>query len=188
MIITISREHGSSGKRIGQLVAERLGVSCYYKEMVAIAAKESGLAKEFISDINSNENAVMRELYLSTNVIQQAVSAQDRAIKAIADAGSCVIVGRAADYVLRDYDRVLRVFIHAPKEYRMKRIMEMYGDTPEEAEASIKRSDEARASYYKNVSGAYWGNPHNYDLCIDSSVGCETCAELICAYVRQQQV
>ena len=97
VIVTIAREHGTAGKRVGQLVAERLGIPCYYKEMTALAAQESGLAREFISGINSDENAVMRELYLSTSAVQQAVIAQDKAINRIADMGSCVIVGRAAD-------------------------------------------------------------------------------------------
>lgn len=185
-IIAISREHGTAGKYIGQLVAHKMGIPCYYKEMVAVAAKESGLAKEFISEINSNENAVMKDLYLSTSVIQQAVIAQDKAIKMIADAGSCVLIGRAADYVLRDYENVVRIFIHAPKEYRMKKVMEMYGDTNAEAAESIKRSDNARSSYYKNISGMNWGDPHNYDLCLDSSIGAEACAEIICAYLRNR--
>lgn len=99
-IITIAREHGSAGKRIGQLVAQRLNIPCYYKELVAVAAQESGLAQEFISGINSDENAVMRELYLSTDPVKRAIAAQDTAIRKIADAGSCVLIGRSADYVL----------------------------------------------------------------------------------------
>ena len=129
VIVTIAREHGSAGKRIGQLVAEKLGVPCYYKELTALAAQESGLAKEFISGLNADENAVMRELYLSTSAVQQAITAQEKAIQMIADQGSCVIVGRAADYVLRGRENIVRVFIHAPKEYRVKKVMEMYGDT-----------------------------------------------------------
>lgn len=111
VIVTISREHGSAGKRIGQLVAQKMGIPCYYKEMVAIAAQESGLAEEFISNLNADENAAMRELYLSTDVVQKAIIAQDKAIKKIANKGSCVIIGRAADYVLRDVKDVVRVFI-----------------------------------------------------------------------------
>ena len=183
VIVTIAREHGSAGKRVGQLVAEKLGVPCYYKEMTALAAQESGLAREFISGINSDENAVMRDLYLSTNVVQQAIAAQDKAINMIADAGSCVIVGRAADYVLRNRDNVVRVFIHAPKEYRVKKVMEMYGDSEAEGKKSIARSDAARGAYYKNISGRDWGDPHQYELSVDSSIGPEKTAELICAYV-----
>jgi len=96
VIITIAREHGSAGKYIGQLVAQKLGIPCYDKELTALAAQESGLAKEFISGINSDENAVMRELYLSTSAVYQAVIAQEKAINMIADRGSCVIVGRTA--------------------------------------------------------------------------------------------
>ncbi len=131
IIVTISREHGTAGKRIGQLLAEKMGVPCYYKEMVAIAAQESGLAEEFISNINSDKNAVMRELYMSSNAVQEAITAQDRAIKKIAEEGSCVIIGRAADYVLREYDNVIRIFIYAPEQYRVRKVMEMYGDTKE---------------------------------------------------------
>ena len=186
VIITIAREHGTAGKQIGKIVAKKLGIPFYYKEMTALAAQESGLDKEFISDINANSPSILHDLYLSTSVIQQAVVAQDRIIKRIADNGICVIVGRAADYVLRDYADVARIFIYAPKDYRISKVMEMYGDSPTEANASIKRSDEARAAYYKNISGFTWGDTHNYDLCIDSSVGVEKCADVICGYIQRK--
>ena len=184
-VITIAREHVSAGKRIGQMAAEKLGIPCYYKELVALAAQESGLAQEFISGINSDENAVMRELYLTADPVKRAVAAQEKAIRHIADAGSCVIIGRSADYVLRGYQNVVRIFIYAPKSYREKKIMEMYGDSPEAAKKSIARSDAARSAYYKSVSGQEWGNPHGYELCIDASVGEEAAADLICSYIRQ---
>ena len=184
-IITIAREHGSAGKRIGQLVARRLNIPCYYKELVAIAAQESGLAREFISGINSDENAVMRELYLTTDPVKCAIAAQEKAIRKIADAGSCVLIGRSADYVLRGYKDVVRIFIHAPKHYREEKIMEMYGDSPEAAKKSIARSDAARAAYYKSVSGQEWGDPHSYELCIDASIGEDAAANLICDYINR---
>lgn len=90
----------------------------------------------------------MKELYLSTKIAQQAIVAQDKIIKRIADSGSCVIVGRAANHVLREYQNVVRVFIRAPKDYRVKKVMEMYGDTQEEARKNIAHSDAARANYY----------------------------------------
>lgn len=187
VIITIAREHGTAGKRIGQLVAQRLNIPCYYKEMVAIAAKESGLAQEFISGINSDENAVMRELYLTTDPVQRAIAAQEQAIRQIADAGACVLIGRSADYVLRNYQNVVRIFIYAPKEYRRKKVSEMYGDSPEKAHKSITRSDTARAAYYKSVSGKVWGDPHGYELCIDASVGENAAADVICSYISKVQ-
>ncbi|MCM1026599.1 MAG: cytidylate kinase family protein [Roseburia sp.] len=184
VIVTIAWEHGSAGKQIGQLVAQKLNIPCYYKEMTALAAQESGLTREFISGINSDENAVMRELYLSTSVVQQAVAAQEKAINMIADQGSCVIVGRAADYVLRNRENIVRIFIHAPKDYRVRKVMEMYGDTEQEGRRSIARSDAARGAYYKSISGQDWGDPHQYELSVDSSVGAERTAELIYGYVR----
>ena len=184
-VITIAREHGSAGKRIGQIVAEKLDIPCYYKELVAVAAQESGLAQEFISGINSDENAVMRELYLTADPVKRAVAAQEKAICHIADAGSCVIIGRSADYVLRGYPNVVRIFIYAPKKKKKKKIMEMYGDSPEAAKKSITRSDAARSAYYKSISGQEWGNPHGYELCIDASVGEEAAADMICSYIRR---
>lgn len=184
VIITIAREHGSSGKYIGGLVAEKLGIPFYYKEMTALAAKESGLATEFIAEININSPTVLHSLYLSTDVIQRAVVAQDRVIKRIAEAGSCVIVGRAADYVLKDHEDLFRVFIYAPKEYRIKRIMEVYGDSYDAAKKHVRHSDEARASYYKKISGLEWGDRKNYDLIVNSSIGLEESAELICSHIR----
>ena len=166
-------------------MAQKLGIPCYYKEMTALAAQESGLAKEFISGINSDENAVMRELYLSTSAVRQAVLAQDKAINMIADMGACVIIGRAADYVLRNRENVVRIFIHAPKDYRVKKVMEMYGDTEQDGRKSITRSDSARGAYYKSISGHTWGDPHQYELSVDSSIGPEKTAELICDYINR---
>ena len=183
VIITIAREHGSAGKYIGQLVAEKLNIPYYYKEMTALAAQESGLAAEFVSEINANSSRALYEIYLSTDVIQLAILAQESIIRKIADSGSCVIVGRSADYVLRDYNDVVTIFIHAPKEYRVKKVMEMYGDTEQEATKNIKKSDAARAAYYKSISGLEWGNARNYDLCINSSIGTEKTADAICAFV-----
>lgn len=185
VIITIAREHGSAGKQIGKLVAQKLNIPFYYKEMTALAAQESGLDKEFISQLNSNAPSVMHDLYLSTNVVQCAIAAQEKIIRKIADNGSCVIVGRAADHVLRDYDKVLRVFIHAPQSYRVNTVMEMYGDTPDEAVANLKKSDDARAAYYHSISGETWGAPHLYDLSIDASMGREACADVICELARR---
>ncbi|HBF5909553.1 cytidylate kinase family protein [Clostridioides difficile] len=186
-IVTIAREHGSSGKQIGKIIAEKLNIPFYYKEVTALAAQESGLDKEFISDINRNSPKHLHELYLSTNVIQQAVVAQDQIIKKIAENGSCVIVGRAADYVLNGHADMIRIFIYASKEYKISRIMEIYGDSSEEAENNIRRADEARATYYKNISGNQWGQHSNYDLLINSSIGIEKTANIILQYIASKQ-
>lgn len=185
VIITIAREHGSSGKQIGKIVAETLGIPFYYKEMIALAAHESGLDKAFISDIHKNAPDVLRELYLSSHVIRYAIKAQNDIIRRIEDRGSCVIVGRAADHVLKDYDNLVRVFIRAPKQYRIKKVMEVYKDSPREAKRNIRRSDKARASYYRHISGKLWGKPDNYELTIDSSCGTEKSADQIIQYLHQ---
>lgn len=184
VIITIAREHGSSGKQIGKLVAEKLNIPFYYKEMTALAAQESGLAQEFISDINKNSPEYLHDLYLSTKVVQDAIAAQHKVIHKIAESGSCVIVGRSADYVLRDVPNVVRIFVYAPEEYRIGRVMEIYGDTREEAVKNIRRSDEARGAYYRNISGHEWGERTQYDLLVDSSIGLEKTAELIMQFVE----
>ena len=187
MIITIAREHGSSGKQIGKLVAEKLGIPFYYKEMIALAAHESGLDQEFISDIHKNAPDMLYDLYASTQVVQLAISAQDKIIRKIADQGSCVIVGRSADYVLKDYENVVRIFIGAPKEYRIRRVMEVYGDTKKEAERNIRRSDKARGAYYRHISGRKWGEKDNYELVIDSSSGIRETADMILEYVSRSK-
>ena len=184
VIITIAREHGSSGKQIGKLVAERLNIPFYYKEMTVLAAQESGLDKEFVSNINENSPSILHELYLSTKVVQHAIVAQAKVIRKIAEYGSCVIVGRAADYVLKDNKDVVRIFIYAPEEYRIQRIMEVYGDTREEAMNFIKKSNDARAAYYHNISGHTWGDRKHYDLLIDASCGLEETANIIIQYVN----
>lgn len=186
VIITIERQHGSRGKQIGKMVAEQLGIPFYYKEMTALAAEQSGLDKDFVSDINQNAPAGLSQMYLSTNVVQQAVIAQEKMIQQIADHGTCVIVGRAADYVLREYDNVVRVFLYAPKDVRVKNVMEMYQDTSEQAKVNVARSDEARASYYRNISGREWRDATNYDLCLDTSMGKEMTAKIILEFISNR--
>lgn len=186
-IITIAREHGSKGKEIGRCLAKRLNIPFYYKEMTALAAKESGLAEEFVSKINENTSRTFHELYLSSEVIQQAVIAQEKIISKIAEKGSCVIVGRAADYVLRNNSSLKSIFLYAPNDYRIKNIMEMYGDTKDEALAHLIRSDEARSSYYENITGRKWRDSINYNLCVDTSIGVENTVNLIEVYLNNFQ-
>ena len=155
--------------------------------MMALAAQESGLHKEFIEEININSPALFHGLYLSTEAVQRAVVAQEKVIKRIAENGSCVIVGRAADYVLQEREELLRVFVYAPEEFRIERIMQTYGDTRSDAIKNIKRSDEARALYYEKISGKVWGDRQNYDLIVNSAMGLEESAEIICQRVLAYQ-
>lgn len=187
VIITIARQHGSQGKYIGKLVANKLNIPYYYKEMTIIAAKESGLDKDFVSDLHLNSPTAMNDMYLSSSPVQFAIQAQDKVIKEISNQGSCVIVGRAADYILKDNKNVVRVFIYAPKEYRISNIMEMYKDSRQDAVKNIDKSDKTRSNYYKTISGLEWGNKENYDICINSSVGKEETADIICDYINRRK-
>lgn len=184
VIITIAREHGSQGKYIGKLVAEKLSIPYYYKEMTALAAKESGLDKEFISKINESSDP-LHSLYLSSTPVKYAIEAQDKIIKKIASNGSCVIVGRAADYVLRENNNLVKIFIYAPKDYRISNVMKMYNDSKSEARKNVEKSDKARSEYYKIISSQDWKDISNYDFAIDSSIGVEKCADIICEYIKK---
>lgn len=179
---------------IALAVGTGVGVNTYMarkyaqeRPMDAEAAAGCGLDREFISDINANSPKILHDLYLSTHVVQQAVAAQDRIIRRIAENGSCVIVGRSADYVLRDHPDLFRVFVYAPKDFRIKRLGEVYGDDPETAEKNIRRSDGARAAYYRNISGRVWGERENYDLMISSEIGIESSADIICKYAAAKE-
>jgi len=184
VIITIAREHGSAGKYIGSLVAKELNIPYYYKEMTALAAKESGLDQEFISKINDSSE-ILHDLYMSSSPVKYAILAQEKIIKKIAMEGSCVIIGRASDYVLRDNDNLLRIFIYANKEYKINKLNEMYGDDRKKAIKNMHKSDKNRSSYYKIISGNTWGDYKNYDLMIDSSVGVQKTASIIVDYVNK---
>ena len=186
-VITIAREHGTCGKQIAELVAQKLGVPFYCKELTAMVAQESGLAQECLSGDYDDSTEQLHRLYLSTQVGQQGILAQDRVLKKIADQGACVIVGRAAGHVLHSYPNVVRVFLYGPQELRIRNIQRMYGDTPEEARAHMLRSDESRAGYYRNVTGSEWRDPGNYDFCLDVSIGKEAAADLIAAYIQRME-
>lgn len=182
IIITIAREHGSCGKEIGKLVAQKLEIPFYYKEMIELASYESGIDKDFISDIHKNSPQIFQEFYLNTKAISLALDAQKKIIRKIADYGSCVIVGRAADSILKDYKNVVQIFIHSPKKYRIKQIMNNYNETYLEARKNIRRCDKARSAYYKHISGKRWGDGNNYKLVLDSSIGIEKTVDVIVNY------
>ena len=185
-IVTIAREHGTCGKQIGEQVAEKLGIPFYCKELTAIVAKESGLAEEFIPQ-NEESPEMLHKLYLSTRVAQQGVIAQEQVLRKIADEGACVIVGRAANHVLRNYPNIIRVFLYAPEQLRIRNIQEMYGDSLNDAYLHMHRSDKSRSLYYRNISGKEWKDFSNYDLCFDVSIGKEKISDMIIYYIRKAE-
>lgn len=150
----------------------------------ALKLGASSFITQITLDLNVNSPTLLKDLYLSSTPVQNAIVAQNKIIRKIADNGSCVIVGRAADFVLKDYENLVRIFIFAPEEYKVSRIMQVYGDNKDDAIKNVKRSDSARASYYKNISDKDWGNIHNYDLALDSSIGIEESVKIIYDYIK----
>lgn len=186
-IITISREFGSGGRTIGKAVAEKLGIPCYDKDLIEKIAEETGYAQEFIADEgehapNSNSLAYMfigRGLDGLSNADKIWI-AQKKVIEKLAEKGPCVIVGRCADYVLRERKDCLNVFVYADKKFRAERIVKQYGESGVEPEKRLADKDKKRKLNYKYFTEQEWGKRQNYHLSIDSGfLGIEKAAALI---------
>lgn len=191
-IITISREFGSGGRTIGKLVTERLGYQFYDRELVNKVAERSGFSPEFIEESGEYASARSSLLFAMATAGQYSADGlsmhdrlyieQTRFIEELAEQGRCVIVGRCADYILREHKDCLHVFIHADMKSRAKRIVERYGEKDKSPEKRLAEKDQKRRVYYKNYTGRNWGQAQNYDLCLNSGVlGEEVCVELIVA-------
>lgn len=196
IVITIGRQFGSGGREVGRLVAEKLGISFYDKELISVAAKESGLCEQiFETHDEKPTSSFLYSLVMDTYSLgfggsgynmdvpvgQKVFLAQFDAIKKIAEKESCVIVGRCADYALEDCRNVFHVFIHAERQDRINRVMKR-DDIKRESDAwdTIVKSDKRRANYYNYYSSKKWGEAKTYDLCINSTLlGIENCAEVI---------
>lgn len=193
-IITIGRQFGSGGREIGYMVADKLGIKLYDKEMLQRAARDSGICEElFESHDEKPSNSFLYSLVMDTYSMGYSGStyndmpinhkiflAQFDAIKKIADEGSCILVGRCADYALEGYPNLLSVFIHADLDARIKRIAKKYDLTDAKAKDLIIKTNKKRASYYNYYTDKRWGDADSYDVCLDSSVlGLEGTAEAI---------
>ena len=186
-IVTISREFGSGGRTIGKEVAAKLGIPCYDSELIEKIAAESGLAKEYIE--KHGEYAASDSLYGNAvagrgrdgqSVSDKMWLAQKKVITDLAKTESCVIVGRCADYILRDIADCLTVFIHASDEQRAERIVSVYGQREESAVQRLHDKDKKRKAYYELYTGAHWGQADNYELCLDSGkIGMARCVHMI---------
>ena len=189
-IITISRQFGSGGHSIAQAVAERLGIAFYDNNLITEVAKQSGLSEEFIrenEEYASHSSSFLYQLAMSTagtygypSVYQKLYEAQTQVIEEIANKESCVIVGRCADYILKDREDCLHIFIHADNEHRSKHILEKYGPTEKTTAQRIKDKDNKRRNYYRFHTDREWGVAANYHLALDSgALGEKLCVELI---------
>lgn len=199
-IITIGREFGSAGHEIGEMLAKRLGIPCYDKELLKRAAQESGLCTEVFENHDEKPtssflyNLVMdtysfgysQSTYVDMPISHKVFLAQFDAIKKIASEGPCVIIGRCADYALSDFDNCLHIFIHAELEDRIKRVMSKYDDLNyDKAKDLIQKKDKQRANYYNYFSSKKWGVAESYNLSVDSSVlGEEGTVELLLQFIN----
>lgn len=196
-VITIARGYGSGGKTIGKMLAERLGIAYYSHELIRMASDESGIHERLFGQADER---VRSGLFKQSGVYKGELLSpesddfvsddnlfnyQAKVIRELAEKESCVIVGRCADYVLKDRANVVRVFVHAPLESCISTVTEMYGMTRREAEKEILAIDKRRSSYYKHYTGREWNNAENYDLCLNSAeLGFERCVEIVEAYLN----
>ena len=182
-VITIGREFGSGGHEIGMKLAEKLGIKCYDKELLQVAAKESGLCEElFASQDEKPTNSFLYSLVMDTYSFGYSSAgftdmpmnhkiflAQFEAIKKLASEGPCVMVGRCADYALADNPDCFSVFVHANLDWRINRIAQKYNKNAKEAKDMINKTDKSRSSYYNYYTNKKWGSADSYNLCLDSS-------------------
>ena len=189
-VVTIAREYGSGGRLIGRHLADLMNIDFYDKNIIAMTAEKSGLSEEFLS---SHEQKKKRFGFLSNAIINskslplsdQVYLAQSMVIQEAAEKGSCVIVGRCADYILRDHPCCVRVFIHAPLEEKIKRIRGEYKDNVADPAAFAAKMDKERAAHYNYMTLNKWDDVHNYDLVINSSVGIDEAARLIKFFIEE---
>ena len=193
-IVTISRQYGSGGRYIGENLAKAMGVPCYDEKLIDMVAKESGFAQSFVAEKGERMTGsllfnIASSLSFANNVFStnNGVTLQDeiyftqnRIIKELADKGPCVIVGRCADYILRDREDCLKVFLYADEETKENRIQEIYGEAGLKLKNRVKDMDVRRGLNYKYFTGQDWGKAQNYDLALNrGSLGIEKCVQLI---------
>lgn len=203
LVITIGRQCGSGGKRIGETVAERLGVKCYDKELLTLAAKHSGLCEELFEThdekptssflyslvMDTYSMGYSNSAYMDMPLNHKIFLAQFDTIKKLADEESCVIVGRCADYALADYPHVASIFITGNDDDRIEYLKQLYKVDTAKAKDIMVKTDKKRASYYNYYSSKKWGDSRSYDLCINSSsVGIDGAVEMILELARVKSI
>lgn len=199
-VITIAREYGSGGKTIGKMLAEELGIHYYDKELIRKASDESGISEAMFAKLD--EQLGRKPLFKLSGTYtgevlppesseftsaQNLFNYQAKVIRDLAETESCVIVGRCADFILRDRSNVLSLYVHGPFDYCVEKTMERHAGTmnAEEAAKFIRKVDKQRAAYYKYFTGRNWKDADNYDLCINSSIlGWDKCVSLVKAYLE----
>ena len=195
-IITISRQFGSGGRTVGHLIAEKLGIPFYDKELVEQIALESGFAPKFVEENGEHApgKSALSYAFTSTGIpgVMNGLSTADflwsiqcSTILQLADKGPCVIVGRNADYILKDRKDVLHIFVHADMDFRADRIVRLYGESEKSPVARLQQKDKRRSVNYQHYTGREWGQAQNYDLCLNSgTLGIDECVKIIVDMVK----
>lgn len=199
-VITIGRQYGSGGREIGKKVSEILGIGYYDDELISLAAKSSGMNSDTLSDVDEKAtNSLLYTLAIGGSLFggnaalayempinDKLYIAQSDVIKDLAKKEACVIIGRCADYVLKDYPSVINLFIYAELDKRAHRVAQRREISEAKAKDIIIKTDKQRANYYNYYTSRKWGRIENYDLCIDSGrIGCDKAAEVIAEYVNR---
>ncbi|RKM57923.1 cytidylate kinase-like family protein [Butyrivibrio sp. CB08] len=199
IVITIARQYGSGGRTVGEMLAKDLGIHYYNNELIRLASEESGISESLFLE---NDERMRNSLFFKVPVKvyngeiigpeskeftseDNLFAFQARAIRKLAETTSGVVVGRAADFVLRDYDNVLSVFVHAPHDFLVEQAAKVKSLPKDELEKFMAKEDKYRAAYYEHHTGQKWTDAMNYDLCLDSSkLGFEKCVEAIKAHCK----
>lgn len=197
-VITIARQYGSGGRTVGEMLAKKLGIHYYDRELMKLASDDSGINEQLFARADEKVKGtslfkIAKKVYGGELIPPESddftssdnlFNYQAKIIRELAVQGeSCVIIGRCADYVLKDYDNVLSVFVHAPKEFCMEQAAKKVNMKGRELERFIAKTDKYRAEYYKYHTGRDWTDARNYDLCLNSSkLGYERCVDEIIAY------
>lgn len=201
MVVTIARQFGSGGREIGKKLSNKLNIDFYDKELIFLAAKQSGINPEVLEKYDEKStNSLLYSLSVGASAFgagllgvpqitlnEKIFLAQSDIIKKAAEM-PCVIVGRCADHILRERNDCIRIFIYADFDFRVDRACREHPEIPKDKAASvIRKTDKSRESYYNYYSSSKWGNPENYDLCINSAtLGIDGTVNLIAAYIRER--
>lgn len=199
VVITIARQYGSGGKMIGEMLAKELGVKAYDRAIIRLASEESGIAEALFGQVDENLKRTLRDKIKGTSYDQKLLtpesskftsndnlfSYQAKIIRHLADEGSCVFIGRCADYVLKDRDNVVRLYIYADEDFKLKRSLELNSMSVSEMKKFMNNIDKHRGEFYKYYTGNDWDDAKNYDLCINSGVlDFDQIIEMIKSYIQ----
>ena len=200
VVITIARQYGSGGRTVGKMLAERLGISFYDKQIIQMASDESGIDVKLFGKVEEGDKVKgslfgNKESIYKGNLHQPGskefisdenlFNYQAKVVNDLAEKESCVIVGRCVNYVFKDRPNTLRVFIHAPWEFRVEKASEKISGSREDVEKFLLKDDKRKQDYYRKFAGGQWSDATNYDLCLNSGkLGFEKCVEEIKAYIK----